>query len=546
MLWADNSLFFDSFIHYTYKKRIVWEDLRVYFISYERERPLLNIAALSACEVLAAFKSKSLTPTAYLLACLDRISHFNPKINALAALDIDHAIVAASDATKRWQAGCPIGPLDGLPIGVKDLQNTKGLLTTHGSIRARGQVPDNDLPMVARLRAAGAIILAKTNVPEMGAGGNSRNPVWGATGNPFDANLIAGGSSGGSAAALAANLLPLCTGSDTGGSLRMPAAICGVVGYRPSVDVIAHPTRPLGWAGISVLGPMARTVDDLTLMLEVCQGYDPDDPLSTPSITGRFTNLPTTDLKDLRVGFSEDFGGAPVAQSVRDTFQARLEVMRPHVKECRPVDLDLGDMDRCFDILRAESFGVAFGDAVDDDPDSFGAHIKDNVALVRTMSLADRGWAHAEQTRILRKFNALMTQFDVIVLPTSPVTPFEWTQSHAEEIDGHKMDTYYRWLALCYRGSLTGGPAITLPCGRDPQGMPFGLQVLGPPRGDAALLSAAKVMEDLFARSNQTARPMANMQTLQHSLVELTSIVTHPPDLCAVPSSNNSNMRTAV
>ena len=139
-----------------------------------------------------------------------------------------------------------------------------------------------------------------------------------------------------------------------------------------------------------------------------------------------------------------------------------------------------------------------------------------------------------------------MTQFDVIVLPTSPVSPFAWTKSHAEDIGGHKMDTYYRWLALCYRGSLTGGPAITLPCGRDKQGMPFGFQVLGPLMGDAALLCAAKAMEDLFALSDQTARPLANMQTLQHSHVELTSIVTHPPDLCAVPSSKSSNMRTAV
>ena len=141
----------------------------------------------------------------------------------------------------------------------------------------------------------------------------------------------------------------------------MPAALCGVVGYRQSVNVIAHPTRPLGWSGISVLGPMARTVDDLTLMLDVCQGYDPDDPLSAPSVTGRFTKLPSTELKDLRVGFSEDFGGAPVEQSIRETFRARLEVLRPQVKECRVDDLDLGDMDRCFDILRAESFGVAFG-----------------------------------------------------------------------------------------------------------------------------------------------------------------------------------------
>jgi amidase len=507
---------------------------------------LLTITALSACEVLAAFKAKSLTPSAYLLACLDEISRSNPKINALTALDIEGATAAAAAATERWQVGRPIGPLDGLPIGVKDLQNTKGLLTTHGSIRARGHVPDEDLPMVARLRAAGAIILAKTNVPEMGAGGNSRNRVWGATGNPFDANLIAGGSSGGSAAALAANLLPLCTGSDTGGSLRMPAALCGVVGYRPSVDVIAHPTRPLGWSGISVLGPMARNVDDLTLMLDVCQGYDPDDPLSAPSATGRFTELPTTDLKDLRVGFSEDFGGAPVEQSIRETFRTRLDVLCPQVKECRDADLDLGDMDRCFDILRAESFGVAFAEAVAQDPDSFGAQIKDNVALGHTMSLADRGWAHAEQSRILRKFNALMVEFDVIVLPTSPVSPFAWTQFYADEIDGQKMDIYYRWLALCYRGSLTGGPSITLPCGRDATGMPFGLQMLGPLRGDEGLLCAAKAMEDLFACSEQTARPLANLQILPQSDVDLTSIVTHPPDLRAAPTSSSRVMRTAV
>lgn len=505
-----------------------------------------GLLALSACEVLSAFKAKSLTPSEYLAACLDAITGFNPKINAFAATDCEATIALAAAATQRWQAGCPTGPLDGLPIGVKDLQNTKGLLTTHGSLRTRGYIPDEDLPMVGRLRAAGAIILAKTNVPEMGAGGNTRNPVWGATGNPFDANLIVGGSSGGSAAALAANLLPLCTGSDTGGSLRMPAAICGVVGYRPSVDVIAHPTRPVGWSGISVLGPMARTMDDLTLMLDVCQGHDPDDPLSAPSPPDRFKDLPAVDLKDLRVGYSEDFGGAPVDRSIRETFRDRLDVLRPHVKQCRAVDLDLGDMDRCFDILRAESFGVAFGKAVQEDPDSFGSHIKENVALGHTMSLADRGWAHAEQTRILRKFNKLMVDFDVIVLPTSPVSPFPWAQSHVTEIDGQVMDIYYRWLALCYRGSLMGGPSITLPCGRDASGMPFGLQVLGPVRGDDCLLAAAKALETLFEGSAKTARPLANIEALAPSAVDLRSIVTHPPAAMDQPDTVARALRTAV
>lgn len=505
-----------------------------------------ELVALSAVEVLKCFENKSLTPNDYLAACLEQISRFNPLINALAAMDVEQALSEASQATLRWQANNPKGPLDGLPIGVKDLQDTKGLLSTHGSIRARSNVPNRDLPMVARLRAAGAIILAKTNVPQLGAGGNTRNPVWGATGNPFNPNLIAGGSSGGSAAALAAELLPLCTGSDTGGSLRIPAALCGIVGYRPSVDVIAHPTRPLGWSGISVLGPMARTMDDLLLMLNVCQGQDPDDPLSTHAAPDRFLTLPQVELKDLRVGFSEDFGGAPVDPAIRAAFRSRVELLSPQVKECLPADLNLGEMDRVFDILRAESFVAAFAEPMKEAPDTFASHIATNVALGQSMTLADRAWAHAEQTRILRKFNALMNDFDVILLPTAPVSPFPWTQSHSDEIEGQSLDIYYRWLALSYRGSLTGGPAITLPSGTDTFGMPFGLQVLGPVRGDDALLGAAKAIEMLFAASPGFSRPRPDLSNTVPSEVDLRSIVTHPPDPNDTARSKNPSMRTAV
>jgi len=504
------------------------------------------LSALSACEVLDAFRQKSLTPTRYLASCLDRISQINPKINALTAIDAELAMDAAALATVRWKAGCPSGVLDGLPIGIKDLQDTKDLLTTQGSIRGRNNVPSRDLPMVARLRAAGAIIIAKTNVPELGAGGNSRNPVWGATGNPFDPNLIAGGSSGGSAAALAADLLPLCTGSDTGGSLRTPAGLCGVVGYRPSVDVIAHPTRPLGWSGISVLGPMARTMDDLMLMLKVCHGHDPDDPLSAPSAPDRFAKLPEVDLKDLRVGYSEDFGGAAVEPEIREVFQARIERIRPRVKSCLPADLNLGEMDRCFDILRAESFVSAFGDALKSAPDDFGPHIASNVEMAHGMTLADRGWAHAEQTRILRKFNALMQGFDVILLPTAPVSPYPWTQSHPEEIGGHSMDVYYRWLALCYRGSLAGGPAITVPCGKDSAGMPFGMQMLGAVKGDEHLLAAATAFEAFFASSSDTERPRPDLENIARPQEDLRSIVTHPPMSRNVPLAESPSIRTAV
>lgn len=507
---------------------------------------LTALTALTACEVLARFQSKSLTPSAYLSACLDQIARFNPKINALAAMDIDGATQDAAAATARWQNDTPAGPLDGLPVGVKDLQDAIGLLTTHGNALNRSAIPKQDTSIVASLRAAGAIILAKTNVPELGAGGNSRNPVWGATGNPFDPNLIAGGSSGGSAAALAANFLPLCTGSDTGGSLRLPAALCGVVGFRPSVDVIAHPTRPLGWSGISVLGPMARTVDDLRLMLEVCQKHDVDDPLSAPAGPDRFTHLPKVALRELRVGYSEDFGGLPVDPDIRKTFRDRIARLSPQVKACRAVDLDLGDMDRTFDILRAESFVAAFAEPMKNAPDAFGAHITENVKLGLSMTLADRAWAHAEQTRILRKFNALTCDYDVILLPTSPVSPFSWLQSHANHIEGHDLDIYYRWLALCYRGSLTGGPAITLPTGVDSCGMPFGLQILGAMRQDERLLAISKEIETFFSLSADTARPVPDLENIAPSVVDLRSIVTHPPDLDRAAQTDPSTLRTAV
>ncbi|MFK8077862.1 MAG: amidase [Granulosicoccus sp.] len=499
---------------------------------------------LPAVDLIAGFKNGSITPSVYLDACLAHIALINPKINALTVVDTERAVAEASASTRRWENGTPIGALDGLPIGIKDLQDTDGLLTTFGSARARSNVPSQDLPMVARLRAAGAIILAKTNVPEMGAGGNSRNAVWGATGNPFDPNLIAGGSSGGSAAALSANLLPLCTGSDTGGSLRIPAALCGVVGYRPSVDVIAHPTRPLGWSGISVLGPMARTMDDLLLMLNVCRGQDPDDPLSKASET--FTNTSSIDLNNLRVGYSEDFGGAPVDSSIRECFLSRIDNLRPQLKSCTPVDLNLGDMDTTFDILRAESFLTAFANAVHEDPDSFGKHILENVELGNRMTLADRAWAHREQTIILRKFNALMQDFDVILLPTSPVSPFAWTQSHPNQIDGEAMDIYYRWLALSYRGSLTGGPAITVPCGLDPFGMPFGLQMLGAVRSDKQLLSIASAVETYFALSPETARPKPSLHNIVTADPDLRSIVTHPPIADNSAINGKLSMQTAV
>jgi amidase len=464
-------------------------------------------------------------------ACVARIEALNPAVNAIAACDFERARATAREAEAQVMRGAPLGPLHGLPLGVKDLQETQDLLTTWGNVGLRGHVPSADNSLVARLRAAGAIVTAKTNVPDMGAGANTRNPVWGATGNPFDPSLNAGGSSGGSAAALAVDMLPIATGSDTGGSLRIPAALCGVVGLRPSPGLVANSSRPLGWSVISVLGPMGRSVADLALQLSASVGFDPRDPLSYPGQAAAFQPLPRIDLSALRVGTTEDFGLCIVDREIRRVFRDRVEAIRPHVARCEPVDLALGDADRAFDTLRAEAFVAAFADTYRHAPETLGPNVRANVEMAAAITLADRAWAHLEQTRIARRFAQAFEQFDVIVAPTTPVTPFPWTELYAQRIDGQAMRNYYHWLGLTYVVTLATNPALSLPCGRDEHGMPFGLQVVGRLRGDAALLGAAQALEQVFESTDSLRRPRPDIGKLGTPRPELKSIVTHPPIL---------------
>jgi Asp-tRNA(Asn)/Glu-tRNA(Gln) amidotransferase A subunit family amidase len=498
----------------------------------------------SAVELRRLIGSRQLSPVELLDACVARIESANPAINAICATDFTRAREAARQAEAQVMRGEPLGPLHGLPLGVKDLQDTAGLLTTYGNVRLRGNVPSADNALVARLRAAGAIVTAKTNVPDMGAGANTRNPVWGATGNPFNPALNAGGSSGGSAAALAADMLPLCTGSDTGGSLRIPAALCGVVGLRPSPGLVANDARPLGWSVISVLGPMGRNVLDTALMFAASVGPDARDPLSYPVDAATLWPLKQVDLSTLRVGTTEDFGLCIVDPEIRRVFRQRVEAIRPLVASCEPVDLQLGDADRAFDILRAESFVAAFADTYRNAPESLGPNVRANMEIAAAITLADRAWAHLEQTRIARRFAKAFEHYDLILAPVTPVTPFPWTELYAGNVDGQAMRNYYHWLGLTYVVTLATNPALSLPCGSDEHGMPFGLQVIGRLHGDAQLLAAAQALEQAFEASPTLRRPKPDMQALRTARPELKSIVTHPPEVG--DSKESSGGMTAV
>ena len=488
-----------------------------------------NLLAESAVELRRLIGTKEISPVELVDACIERIERINPAVNAMAATCYERARNEAKTAETAALRGEALGPLHGLPTGIKDLEETAGLLTTFGSPLYRSFVPERDSSMVARVRAAGAIIVGKTNTPEFGAGANTRNAVWGATGNPFDTTLNAGGSSGGSAVALACDMLPVCTGSDTGGSLRIPAAMCGVVGMRPSPGLVPTDRRSLGWTPISVIGPMGRSVADTCLLMSVQAAGDDRDPLSYPVDGNAFAIPPVADLASLRIAWTEDFGTCPVAASIRTVFREKVEAMRHLFRSCEEVRFDFGEAHRGFDVIRAINFVDRFRDIYEKDPAALGPNVRANYETGAHMTLADAAWAHAEQTRIFRRFQQTFHDFDLVISPTTAVTPFPWTQLYVAEIDGKPLLNYYHWLALTYVITLVTNPSISLPCGFDHAGMPFGLQVTGRFRGDRALLGAAHAIERAFEKIQSLKRPVPDLKKLSGATPELKSIVTHPP-----------------
>lgn len=491
----------------------------------------MTLVEKSAVELRALIRSKELSPVELMDACIARIEALNPHINAVTATDFERARATAKQAEAQVMQQAELPLLHGLPMGVKDLQETAGLLTTYGNVGLRGNVPKADNSYVAKLKQAGAIVTAKTNVPDMGAGANSRNPVWGATGNPFNPALNAGGSSGGSAAALAVDMFPICTGSDTGGSLRIPSALCGIVGLRPSPGAVANDTRALGWSAISVLGPMARSVDDTALMMAASLGADPMDPLSYDLSPGTFWPLPEVDVSQLRIGYTEDFDLCHVDPGIREEFRKRINAIKPLVKRCEPVSFEVAHAHRTFDVLRAESFFAAFGDPVKNPPDTLGPNVRANLAIAEQISLGDRAMAHLAQTQLMRQFAKKFQDFDLIIAPNTPLSPFPWTELYAKEVAGHAMNNYYHWLELTYVVTLATNPALALPCGVDLNGMPFGLQLIGELRQDAKLLAMSHALEMALASNKATARPKPDQDRLRQSSVNLKDIVTHPPIL---------------
>jgi amidase len=476
---------------------------------------------LTAVDARRLIGQKKLAPTELLASCIARIEAVDHAVNAMVARDFDRARTAAKAADAAVVRGDALPALHGLPIGVKDLQETAGLRTTFGSPIFRDNIPAGDERLVAAVRAAGAIVVGKTNTPEFGAGANTRNAVYGATGNPFDPTLSAAGSSGGSAVALATGMVPICTGSDTGGSLRNPAAFSGIVGFRPTPGLVANERRGLGWNNLSVAGPMARTVADVCLLLSTMVSDDARDPLAT-TVHGHsvrraedFAVPGRIDLSRLRVAITPDFGFAPTERHIAEVFGEKTDLFRhifAHVENATP---DCADADEAFEVLRSLGYLTNHLEKLRARPQDVGPNVRTNVEEGLRYSAADVARAQSQQTVLYRRWQDFFRDWDVILTPSITISPRSWRELYPAEIDGRQTRTYFHWLALAYAVTLPGHPAVSLPVGLDRHGMPFGLQIVGPRGGDAFVLSVAAELEAMLAGDARTARPVPDVARLR-------------------------------
>jgi len=452
----------------------------------------------TAREMASALRRREISARELLEEHLARIDERNPRLNAIVSLDEDRARAGAAAADDELARGDEVGPLHGLPFAFKDTHAVAGWPTTYGSTLFADHVPERDELIVERIRAAGAVTIGKTNVPEFAAGSHTFNRVFGTTLNPVDPTRSAGGSSGGAACALAAGMVPLADGSDMGGSLRNPASFCGVVGMRPSLGRVPEWPMSNQWETTSVGGPLARNVGDLALLLSVLAGPDPRAPQALGDPGGTFADPQAAGLSGLRVALSVDLGGAfEVDHEVAGVVESAglsLAGAGARITSSYP---DLGLAEDTFRTLRAWHFQARFGRLLAEHPDAFKPSLADNIRAGESLSGADVARAYSQRTALSETMREFFTSHDVLVLPVSQVPPFPADQEYPTAINGNPTATYLDWMRSAYFITVTGCPAISVPAGTTRDGLPVGVQIVAPHGADLRLLEVARAVEAL-------------------------------------------------
>ena len=449
----------------------------------------------SAIELAQLIKTKKLSARENLAAHLKQIERVNPKLNAVVTLAIDQAQQAAKLADEQQAKGKPLGPLHGLPIAHKDLVNTKGIRTTFGSPLFKDNIPTTNALIIDRLQSAGAITIGKTNTPEFGAGSQTFNTVFGATLNPYDTTKTCGGSSGGAATALASGMIPIADGSDMGGSLRNPASFCNIVGFRPSIGRVPAKGALFPWFTLSTSGPMARSVADLALLLSAISGPDSKVPNSLPEPGSTFRQPLTKAFKGTRIAWFKDLNGNPFDPRTLAVISAQRKVFETLgciVEEAEP---DFTGADFAFKTLRAWNSAANHGERIR----THRAAYKDTLLkeVEDGLRLTGSDIAKAEQLhgQVWQRFQTFLDKYDYFILPTTQLPAFDVKSPYPTAINGVKFDNYIDWMRSCWFISITGNPAISVPAGFTPEGLPVGIQIVGRHNSDFSVLQIAHAYE---------------------------------------------------
>ena len=452
-----------------------------------------ELCDLSAIELVSRLRRKQASAREVMTAHLARIERVNPKVNAIVTLVAERAMADATRADELTAKGGSLGVLHGLPVAHKDLFDTAGIRTTKGSRIYRDNVPTKDALMVTRERAAGAITVGKTNTPELGAGSQTFNEVFGATRNPYDLTKTCGGSSGGAAVALACGLVPLADGSDFGGSLRNPAAFCNVVGLRPSPGRV--PTETNGWSPFSVWGPMARSAADLALFLSAIAGYDSRSPLSINEDPARFRGKLDRTFKGARVAWWKGLGGIPFEPEIRAAVDANRRVFESLGCVTEEAEPDFTGVAEAFPVLRYAANYSQNAPLVRQRAEWVKDTIKYEVTEAERLTAADVGKAQARQTQMYDQSRQFFEKYDYFVLPVTQVAPFDLNVPYPTSIAGSAMTSYIDWMRSCWYITFMSNPAMSVPAGFTAAGLPVGIQIVGRHHDEWSVLQLAHAFE---------------------------------------------------
>jgi amidase len=439
-----------------------------------------NICYMRAVDIADDIRTKKLSAREVMAAHLKQIHRVNPKVNAFVTLaDEDKLMAQAAAADESLANGKWLGPLHGIPVGVKDLHETSGMRTTFGSPLHSDYIPDFDCRVVQREKAAGAIVVGKTNVPEFGLGSQTFNKVFGATRNPYDVTKTCGGSTGGGSAAMARGMVPLADGSDMGGSLRNPPNFCNIVGIRPSAGRVSNVPTKMGWFTLSVPGPVARNVTDCAFFLSVLAGYDHHSPISIDQPGTQFAQpLGQRNFKGVRVAMFKDMG-LPWEPEVTSAVKAQRKVFESLgciVEEAEP---DFRDAEDCFMTLRHWSTEGSFGDLMAAQGSQLNEYIHWHVEEGRKITGPQLSRLEVKRTELHQRMCAFLSKYEFFILPVNQVLPFDVNTHYPTEIAGVKMENYISWMKSAYYISITGAPAMSVPCAFSPGGLPIGIQIAG-------------------------------------------------------------------